>query len=102
MNKKLIALAIAGACVAPAAMAQTANPVTLYGRVYVTLESMHRSSSMSDRWIIAESSDGVTDAPAGTMTPFRRLVGTTRPTRRSGGKNWNFARCYTGQAGSVG
>ena len=40
MNKKLIALAVAGACVAPAAMAQTANPVTLYGRVYVTLESL--------------------------------------------------------------
>lgn len=40
MNKKLIALAVAGACVAPAAMAQTANPVTLYGRVYVALESV--------------------------------------------------------------
>ena len=40
MNKKLIALAVAGACVAPAAMAQTANPVTLYGRVYVTFESV--------------------------------------------------------------
>lgn len=40
MNKKLIALAIAGACVAPEAMAQTANPVTLYGRVYVTLEAV--------------------------------------------------------------
>ena len=38
MNKKLIALAVAGACVAPAAMAQTANPVTLYGKVYATLE----------------------------------------------------------------
>jgi predicted porin len=40
MNKKLIAVAVAGACVAPAAMAQTANPVTLYGRVYVTFESV--------------------------------------------------------------
>ena len=40
MNKKLIALAVAGACVAPAAMAQTANPVTLYGKVYVTFESV--------------------------------------------------------------
>ena len=38
MNKKLIALAVAGACVAPAAMAQTANPVTLYGRIYATFE----------------------------------------------------------------
>jgi predicted porin len=40
MNKKLIALAVAGACTVPAAMAQTANPVTLYGRVYVTVEQV--------------------------------------------------------------
>lgn len=40
MNKKLIALAVAGACIAPAAMAQTANPVTLYGRVYLTVENV--------------------------------------------------------------
>ena len=45
MNKKLIALAVAGACVAPAAMAQTANPVTLYGRVYVTLESVEAKAN---------------------------------------------------------
>jgi predicted porin len=45
MNKKLIALAVAGACVAPAAMAQTANPVTLYGKVYVTLESVDTGGS---------------------------------------------------------
>jgi predicted porin len=40
MNKKLIALAIAGLSAAPAAMAQTANPVTLYGRAYVMFESV--------------------------------------------------------------
>jgi predicted porin len=40
MNKKLIALAVAGACIAPTAMAQTANPVTLYGRIYGTFESV--------------------------------------------------------------
>lgn len=40
MNKKLIALAVAGACVAPAAMAQTANPVTLYGRAMVSFQSV--------------------------------------------------------------
>jgi predicted porin len=41
MNKKLIALAVAGATLAPvAAMAQTANPVTLYGRAYATVESV--------------------------------------------------------------
>ncbi len=45
MNKKLIALAVAGACVAPTAMAQSANPVTLYGRIYVTIESVKTSGS---------------------------------------------------------
>ncbi len=40
MNKNLIALAVAGACVAPAAaMAQT-GPVTLYGRVYELFSSV--------------------------------------------------------------
>lgn len=47
MNKKLIALAVAGACAAPAAMAQTANPVTLYGRAYVTLESVEAKGGAS-------------------------------------------------------
>jgi len=44
MNKKLIALAVAGASLAPAAMAQTANPVTLYGRIYATFESVEAKS----------------------------------------------------------
>ena len=43
MNKKLIALAVAGATFAPAVMAQSANPVTLYGRVYVMFESVKAS-----------------------------------------------------------
>ncbi len=39
MKKKLIALAVAGATLAPlAAMAQTSNPVTLYGRAFATFE----------------------------------------------------------------
>ncbi|MBL8510506.1 MAG: porin [Betaproteobacteria bacterium] len=45
MNKKLIALAVAAATVVPAAMAQTANPVTLYGRVYETLEFVKSSGN---------------------------------------------------------
>lgn len=41
MNKKLIALAVAGASLAPVvASAQTANPVTLYGRAIVMFESV--------------------------------------------------------------
>jgi predicted porin len=45
MNKKLIALAVASATVAPAAMAQTANPVTLYGRVHLTSEWVEAKGS---------------------------------------------------------
>ena len=41
MNKKLIALAVAGATLVPmVASAQSANPVTLYGRVYPIFESV--------------------------------------------------------------
>jgi predicted porin len=40
MNKKLIVLAIAGATFAPAVLAQTANPVTLYGRIWVMINSV--------------------------------------------------------------
>ena len=47
MNKKLIALAVAAATLAPAVvMAQTANPVTLYGRVYGTFESVESTSGL--------------------------------------------------------
>lgn len=45
MNKKLIVLAVAAATAAPVAMAQTANPVTLYGRVYLTFESVEAKGS---------------------------------------------------------
>ena len=40
MNKKLIALAVAGATFAPAVLAQSANPVTLYGRAWVMANSI--------------------------------------------------------------
>lgn len=59
MNKKLIALAVAGACVAPTVMAQTANPVTLYGRAYVTLENVKAdggATSIPERWRVEDNS----------------------------------------------
>jgi predicted porin len=40
MNKKLIALAIAGATFAPAVLAQSANPVTLYGTLNIDFENV--------------------------------------------------------------
>ncbi len=47
MNKKLIALAVAGATFAPAVMAQAANPVTLYGRIWVMANSVKASGPTS-------------------------------------------------------
>lgn len=38
MNKKLIALAVAGVCAAPTVMAQSANPITLYGALRMDVE----------------------------------------------------------------
>lgn len=40
-------LAVACLCLAPAAMAQTASPVTLYGRVYLMLESVEAGGTPS-------------------------------------------------------
>ena len=59
MKKKLIALAVAGATFAPAVMAQTANPVTLYGRVWVMVNSMKASSgatTLSTRTTVVDES----------------------------------------------
>lgn len=56
MNKKLIALAVAGASLAPAAMAQTANPVTLYGRVYLTVESVEATNTARRTRIVDQAS----------------------------------------------
>jgi predicted porin len=40
MKKKHLVAALLGALVVPSAMAQTANPVTLYGRMYVMFENV--------------------------------------------------------------
>ena len=101
MNKKLMALAVAGACVAPTAMAQTANPVTLYGRVYVMFESVEAkggpsSATQSSRTRVSDQSSllGVrgTEDLGGGLKAFFQLEtafnpdggGNTYATRNSG------------------
>lgn len=99
MNKKLMALAVAGACVAPAAMAQTANPVTLYGRVYVMLESVEAkggATPLASRMRVSDQSSlfGIrgTEDIGGGMKVFFQLEtafnpesnATTFATRNSG------------------
>ena len=60
MNKKLVAVAIAGLLAAPLAQAQTAN-VTLYGRISINVEAINfdgpaasntvgKVQSISSRW----------------------------------------------------
>jgi predicted porin len=59
MQTRLITLAIAGALVAPAAMAQTPNPVTLYGLLFGTLESVEArggSASVPQRMRVEDHS----------------------------------------------
>ena len=86
MNKNLIALAVAGAFVAPAAMAQTANPVTLYGQVNVTIESVEAkggSTPVSNRARIEDQSSrlGVrgTEDLGGGLKAFFQLETAFRP-----------------------
>ena len=47
MQRKVIALALASAFVVPTALAQTANPVTLYGRLFVSFESVEAKGGAS-------------------------------------------------------
>ena len=59
MNKKLIALAVAGATFAPAVMAQSANPVTLYGRAWVMVNSIKAdggATPLSSRTTVVDES----------------------------------------------
>jgi len=86
MNKNLIALAVAGAFVAPAAMAQTANPVVLYGQVNVTAESVEARSGttpLSRRTRVEDQSSrlGVrgTEDLGGGLKAFFQLETAFRP-----------------------
>lgn len=96
MNKKLLALAVAGACIAPTAMAQTANPVTLYGRIYVMVESV-KAQGLPTRTRVTDGSSliGVrgTEDLGGGLKAFFQLetafetgnsAGNTYATRNSG------------------
>lgn len=95
MNKKLLALAVAGACVAPSVMAQTASPVTLYGRAYVMVESTE-TDTISNRSHVSDQSSllgvrGTEDLGGGLKAWFQLETGfaadapqTTFATRNSG------------------
>lgn len=85
MNKKLIALAVFGACVAPAAMAQTAGPVTLYGRVYETVVSVE-----------GKAGDGAAEIPRRTRIDDQASLLGVRGTEDLGGGLKAFFQLETG------
>lgn len=114
MNKKLIALAVAGACIAPAAMAQTANPVTLYGRIFVTFESVKASGgvggvSVAQRNRVSDQSSllGVrgTEDLGGGLKAFFQLETAFRADSNLGTGNLctvSGTNCQTGSGGNAG
>ena len=94
MNKKLIALAIAGAFAAPVAMAQTANPVTLYGRVHLTFENVEVKGQAPKRTRLADQASllGVrgTEDVGGGLKVFFQLETAFAPDQAPG-TNGGFA-----------
>jgi predicted porin len=79
MNKKLIALAVLGAVIAPEAMAQSANPVTLYGQAWVMFNNVRATGgatqATSRNTVVDESSRigvrGVEDLGGGLKGIFQ-------------------------------
>ena len=92
MNKKLVAVAIAGLLAAPLAQAQTAN-VTLYGRINIDMEfvngrlanntnpNVYRVSSNSSRFGLR----GTESLGGGLNAIFQIENGSIRPTTGDGG-----------------
>jgi predicted porin len=106
MNKKLIALAIAGAFAAPMAMAQTANPVTLYGRVHLTFEQVEVKGQASKRTRIQDQASllGVrgTEDLGGGLKAFFQLETAFNPESTSGTfANRNSGVGFQGGWGSI-
>jgi predicted porin len=107
MNKKLIALAVAGATFAPAVMAQTANPVTLYGRIWVMATSTKAdggAAPLSTRTSIVDESSLIgfrgTEDLGGSLKAFFQLESSAPPD--AGGGTFGSRNSGVGLIGAFG
>ena len=106
MNKKLIALAIAGVVAAPAALAQSANPVTLYGRMYVMFNNVKAdgASTLSRRNVVQDPGSFVgvrgTEDLGGGLKAFFQVE--SAATLDTGGGTWGSRNSAVGLQGNFG
>ena len=107
MNKKLIALAVAGATFAPAVMAQTANPVTLYGRIWVMVNSVKADGGavqLSTRTTVVDDSSLIgfrgTEDLGGGLKAFFQLESSAPPD--AGGGTFGSRNSGVGLIGGFG
>lgn len=107
MNKKLIALAVAGATFAPAVMAQTANPVTLYGRIWVMVNSVKAdggAAPLSTRTTVVDESSLIgfrgTEDLGGGLKAFFQLESSAPPD--AGGGTFGSRNSGVGLIGGFG
>lgn len=116
MNKKLIALAIAGATFAPAVLAQSANPVTLYGTLNIDFENVKSAgaagagaNNLARNKVSANSSNfgfrGTEDLGGGLKANFNVEMGISLDTGNGNipGPNLAFTRqSWVGLSGNWG
>ena len=108
MNKKLIALAVAGATFAPAVMAQTANPVTVYGRIWVMVNSIKAAgtgtTSLGTRTTVVDESSLIgfrgTEDLGGGLKAFFQLESSAPPD--AGGGTFGSRNSGVGLVGGFG
>jgi predicted porin len=107
MNKKLIALAVAGATFAPVAMAQSANPVTLYGRIWVMANSIDAkggAAQITRRTTIVDESSLIgfrgTEDLGGGLKAFFQLESSAPPD--AGGGTFGSRNSGVGLVGGFG